>query len=321
MNRYIEESFHVPEQIIRGLEDDSYERIGGIIRNKNTKDIVYWLREGGQPEKNTEIIMIKSTSLGKATLALTDFNYLNESFKEIRKKLEVALMESDLRNMTKIESGFSLSKEAESIEDHDSSRFQMIHAMSLLEEGLNIYRNIHEQQRKNDKKIRFISYDSLRLVVLSKMGIIRSYALLGEYNIAALRIQKLKNFLLDCALWYCRRRCHGDIEWYEWIYIAPLYIPGKIMSKLKDYATVEWKVLEEIRRCRKENVSIQDTLEIFIDKMQKREIDIPVEVQELIDHLDYIDGYSMEIEAYKNRPVKFKKICDEISNKGAMELN
>ncbi len=165
--------------------------------------------------------------------------YLNENFKDIRKKSEDVLMEPDSQNMSKIESGLSLSREAESIEDYDSSRFQMIHAMSLLEEGLSIYRNINEQQRE----------------------------------------------------------------------------------KLKDYATVEWKVLEEIRRCRKENASIQDTLDLFIDKMQKREVDIPVEVQELIDHLDYIDGYSLEIEAYKKRPVIFKKICDEISNKGAMEMN
>jgi len=321
MSKYIEVSFYVPEQIVLGLENDSYERIGGIIRNKNTKEIVYWLREGVQPVKNTEKIMIKSTSLGKATLALSDFIYMDEIFKDIKKKSDDALIEPDSQNMSKIESGFSLSREAESIEDYGSSRVQMIRVMSLLEEGLNIYRNIHEQQRKIDKKTKFTSYDSLRMVVLSQMGIIRSYAHLGEYNIAELRIQKLKNFLLDCALWYCRRRCHEDIEWYDWTYIAPLYIPGRLMSKLKDYATVEWKVLEEIRRCRKENVSIQDTLELFIDKMQKREVDLPVEVQELIDHLNYIDGYSLEIEAYKKMPVTFRKICDEISSKGTMELN
>ena len=323
MCKNIEVSFYVPEEIAQGLEKNFYEITGGIIRNKHTGEIVYWLREGDQSVKNVEKIMIKLTSLGKATLALADFIYMNDNLKDIKKKLEDNGLKLDSQNMSKIESGFLLSKEAELTEDYESLRVQMIRAMSLLEEGSNICRNIYEQQRKNDKQNKFTSYDSLRMVVLSQMGIIRSYAHLGEYNIATLRIQKLRKYLLDCALWYCNRCCYWDTEWnnwiYIWIYIAPLYIPGKIMYKFKNYTTVEWKIFEEITRSRKENVLIKSTLGLYINKMQELNVDIPYEVQELIDHLNYIDGYSLEIEAYKQKPVIFKKICEEISNKGTMD--
>jgi len=325
MSKNIEVSFYVPEQIASGLEKNIYEIIGGIIRNKYTGEIVYWLREGGQSVNNVEKIMIRLTSLGKATLALNDFIYMNENFKDIKKKLEDIGPIPDSKNMSKIEYGFVLSKEAELIEDYESLRVQMIHAMGLLEEGSNIHRNIYEQQRKNDTQKKFASYDSLRMVVLCQMGIIRSYAHLGEYNIATLRIQKLRKYLLDCALWYCNKRCHWDTELRDWIYIllyiAPLYIPGKIVSKFKNYTTIEWKIFEEINRSRKENILVQDTLSLFIDKMQDLEVDIPYEVQELMNHLNYIEGYGLEIEAYQQRSVIFKKICEEISNKGTMELN
>jgi hypothetical protein len=65
MCKNIEVSFYVPEEIAQGLEKNFYEIIGGIIRNKHTGEIVYWLREGGQSVKNVEKIMIKLTSLGK----------------------------------------------------------------------------------------------------------------------------------------------------------------------------------------------------------------------------------------------------------------
>jgi len=325
MSKYIEVSFYVPEQIVRGLEKNIYEIIGGIIRNKYTGEIVYWLREGGKSVNNVEKIIIRLTSLGKATLALNDFIYMNENFNDIKKKLEDIGLIPDSQNMSKIESGFVLSKEAELIEDYESLRVQMIHAMSLLEEGSIIHRNIYEQQRKNDTQKKFTSYDSLRMIVVCQMGIIRSYAHLGEYNIAALRIQKLRKYLLDCALWYCNKRCHWDTELRDWIYIllyiAPLYIPGKIVSKFKNYTNIEWKIFEEINRSRKDNILIQDTLSLFIAKMQDLEVDIPYEVQELINHLNYIEGYGLEIEAYQQRSVVFKKICEEISNKGTMELN
>ena len=135
MGKNIEVSFYVPEEIAQGLEKNLYEIIGGIIRNKQTGEIVYWLREGGQSEKNVEKIMIKLTSLGKATLALDDFTYMNENFKDIQKKLEEIGLKTDSQNMSKIETGFLLSKEAELIEDYESLREQMIRAISLLEEG------------------------------------------------------------------------------------------------------------------------------------------------------------------------------------------
>ena len=38
-------TFDVPDYIEAGLEDGQYERIGGVIRETNTKTVVAWLRE------------------------------------------------------------------------------------------------------------------------------------------------------------------------------------------------------------------------------------------------------------------------------------
>lgn len=37
----------IPEAILKGLQDGTYERIGGVLREVASKRVVAWLRETG----------------------------------------------------------------------------------------------------------------------------------------------------------------------------------------------------------------------------------------------------------------------------------
>ena len=39
--------FDVPARVAQGLMNGSLERVGGVVRDSSTKEVVMWLRDGG----------------------------------------------------------------------------------------------------------------------------------------------------------------------------------------------------------------------------------------------------------------------------------
>ena len=52
----IEVVLEVPPAIVKGLADGTLERVGGVIREAGSKQIVAWLREGGKIASNPDIL-------------------------------------------------------------------------------------------------------------------------------------------------------------------------------------------------------------------------------------------------------------------------
>lgn len=51
----LEVVFDVPPEIVRGLATGALERVGGVIRDKGSKQVVMWLREGAQIANNSDL--------------------------------------------------------------------------------------------------------------------------------------------------------------------------------------------------------------------------------------------------------------------------
>lgn len=62
--------FEVPDDILTGLATGKYERVGGVIRHKETKQVFAWLREGGKMSRGTG----STTSLLPSLLQATGMN-------------------------------------------------------------------------------------------------------------------------------------------------------------------------------------------------------------------------------------------------------
>ena len=51
----LEVVFEVPPEIVRGLATGTLERVGGVIREQGSKQVVMWLREGAQIANNSNL--------------------------------------------------------------------------------------------------------------------------------------------------------------------------------------------------------------------------------------------------------------------------
>lgn len=93
----IDVSFIIPELVKQGLDSGVYERVGGVIRETASKNVVHWLREGKTITKGHKIIVTLSL-LGRATLAAADFAYMYANFENIKKQLEDINTKLDAQN-------------------------------------------------------------------------------------------------------------------------------------------------------------------------------------------------------------------------------
>lgn len=74
-NSTVQITLEVPQAVAAGLETGTLERIGGVIRDSNTKKVVMWLQEGSaviRNPKNTKGLMttvLRQTGMKPATIA------------------------------------------------------------------------------------------------------------------------------------------------------------------------------------------------------------------------------------------------------------
>lgn len=93
----IDVSFIIPELVKQGLDSGVYERVGGVIRETASKNVVHWLREGKTITKGHKIIVTLS-SLGRATLAAADFAYMYANFEKYKKAVRRYNTKLDAQN-------------------------------------------------------------------------------------------------------------------------------------------------------------------------------------------------------------------------------
>lgn len=65
-------TLHVPEHIAQGLSNRTYERIGGVVRERESKQVVAWLREASESVEPalSNILSLSSVSAVSSTLNL-----------------------------------------------------------------------------------------------------------------------------------------------------------------------------------------------------------------------------------------------------------
>lgn len=321
MSNLIDVPFIIPEVISKGLATGVYERVGGVIRQTRDKKIVFWLKEGGSVLTKGRSIIVTLTSLGKATLAFSDFFYMYDNFKTIKEQLNTINLKLDSQNLSKIQTGFALAKEAELMSDFNSANTQIIGSRALLEEGSNIFKNLFENIKKKDKQDSFVSFDLLKLLIVSQLGIIRTYLYQNEYQLARKRLLELKSIVLNESLHYIKRQCRDDVPWYIWAAMftvalpatAGLFIYGAVKKDKEDWLDTEGsKVLKKIAKLEKANEQEEKILERIIRITGRRQVELPTESKSLLNFRDFIDGYLLETEKLNKSKKQFRDALKEL---------
>jgi len=299
MSDLIDVTFLVPEGIMAGLAKGVYERVGGVIRKTTNKEVVLWLKEGGNITTKAQKITLTLSSLGKATLAFSDFLYMHDNFKKIKELLSNINQKLDAQNLSKIQTGFILAKEAELMSDINSANVQIINARHSLEEGSHIFKNLFENIKTKDEQYSLMSFTALKLVIVSQLGIVRTYLWNNEYLLARQRLLALKTTVLNESLNYIKRRCKTDIRWYWWVIFTlglPVTIPVTIYYIFADSDTDEGRVLKKIEELQKANENLEKIVRKVIRRTNRRKIELPEAVKVLLNFNEFIDGYLLEIE-------------------------
>lgn len=313
--------FLVPSKIKNALDSGEYERVGGIIRKVHTKEIVYFLKEEENVSNGVKIILTLS-KICKSTIAFFSYKLIHSKLDKILSSLEEIEFKIDVQNFSKIQTGFSLAKEAEEFSDENNARIQIANARQSLEEGCNIFYALFERIAKNDYSYSIKSYPYLRLTILSQLAIIRSYVWNNEYRVAHCRLLNLKSLILNSTLYYIRKVCQEDHRWYEWVGImtfgfimsATLIFPIMALMGVFDKPTDKQKIQNQISDLIKANENLENILEKTILQMQQKNLKIPNESIELKNFNNFLDGYILELEYFEQQKMPLRKILKKINS-------
>lgn len=274
----------------------------GSFETEKIKKIVFWLKEGGGKIKGGKKLIIKSTEIMKSALAFSDFLYMNENFKNIQKLLADINMKIDAQNLSKLTAGFQLLVDAKSISDIDKREYQINSARSLLYEGNEIYKKIFNEISTKDKSIdgnfKSVSYNTLRLIIITELGIIRSYFVQKEFEICKIRLLLLKQFIIKATIHYCEVVTKDDIPW--WAYLLALtiglpFLPFTIFSK-KDIEEMKKEDLSKIINNLTDRTNVlTDQYQEILTKTRELELSTPEQINALDNMICFVDGYISEV--------------------------
>lgn len=190
--------FEIPQQLQQGLVTGQFERIGGVIRDAKTKQIVSWLREGTTQQAGkftflgkgigqgllsiSTLGMIVNMSLTTATIA--NVQKIEGQINEISQHLQ---LEADNRRDVKFHTALNAFEDmlnANNIETHKSRANQaIIKFEELTEEFLQLF---YQTLEANVEKSIFY----LQQAMLAASYRARSYAEINEIEIAQQRLKK-----------------------------------------------------------------------------------------------------------------------------------
>ncbi len=227
--------FDMPVDILTGLQDGVYERVGGVIRDKKTKQVVLWLKEALQ-EGDTETVLQNSPQVLKELQAMglvgkiglgvnlmtlgvvvVGFAYLGNKLSKIEKRLENIQQDiqeikdvvgridvkmdmahaQTLRTAIEIAERGQMRKGLDSFNDYNSAR-------DKFKEMKNQFEGLLEILFRNELVIKcfdlFFSY--LERYVIALTGEIRCSLLLNEGAVARKDIDRAIFKLDHIAKWF-----------------------------------------------------------------------------------------------------------------------
>jgi len=162
-----------PAHILAGLSNGSLERIGGVVRDVDTKQVVMWLRDTGATPANTLLGMTTAASLLHVGVAVVGFAIVIDKLNQIEKTLQS--MQAQLKTIAhKIDSSFyanfraavNLAQNAFSMQRSDNRQVSAMAAINRFLEAQHIYTDLVDQQMPYKSAVIAVYLQTLYLAYL-----------------------------------------------------------------------------------------------------------------------------------------------------------
>ena len=255
--------FDLPAVLANGLQSGALERVGGVIRDSNSKQVVAWLREGGsevskalvQPPLagikalTTANSLLSAANLGVSVagfaVVLQQLNRISEQIKAVEAKVDRTNHKLDDGWLAKLKAGINACQNAVELQN-PSLRIQMAgDAINLLHEARH-YFNQQAIRRSGEAEAASADYVGLAFVALAAE--VQAHLQLDEGEKAARTLRQglddlrpaltqLMNTVLEYSCHFMRPEFSGEVDldlllWLHNGFRRMQHAPGEPTMKL-----------------------------------------------------------------------------------------
>lgn len=190
-------TFYIPKSIEQGLSNGTYERIGGVIRDANSKKVVTWLREGSQVVKVLEsvipnvgavssILNLAITTIGFAVV-LKRLGGIEQQLQLAQETLQTIGYKIDLSFYGNFRSALDLAINSFTMGNSENRKMSALQAINRFLEAEHHYTRLADMEIGNGS---LVADEYLSTLCLAYVTEVRCYLELEEIGTARRRLQE-----------------------------------------------------------------------------------------------------------------------------------
>lgn len=195
----VDATFYVPEDIAQGLSNGIYERVGGVVREIGSKQIVTWLREGFEASNSLQNILAPSTlsavsstlNLAVSTMGfsivLKRLGVIEQQLEQAQEVLRTIDYKIDLSFYANFRAALDLAFNAFTMTNSETRKMSAMQAINRFLEAEHHYTKLTDIEIGNGSQV---ADEYLSTLCLAYVTEVRCYLELEELDTARRRLQE-----------------------------------------------------------------------------------------------------------------------------------
>lgn len=187
-------SFHVPEYIAQGLSNGTYERVGGVIREADSKQVVAWLREAGklgesvlpQVSAVSSVLNLAVSTMG-FIVVLKRLGVIEQRLEQAQEILQTIDYKIDLSFYANFRAALDLAINAFTMTNSETRKMSAMQAINRFLEAEHHYTKLTDIEIGNGSQV---ADEYLSTLCLAYVTEVRCYLELEEIDTAHRRLQE-----------------------------------------------------------------------------------------------------------------------------------
>ena len=217
----------VPARIVQGLANGTLERVGGVVRDASSKEVVMWLRDGTEASKVLSQPPLPNLPLGQAAqlanpllgglnlgvsvagfaVVITQLNQISDQIRKMEAKIDRVSMKLDDQILAKLKAGITACMNAADLINPDLRQLQASQAITTLHEARQYF---NQQVIRSASEAEAASVEYIAMAFTALMAEAQTYIQIEEtqllktvlsYRAAYLRPDFLLSIDLDFITW------------------------------------------------------------------------------------------------------------------------
>ena len=190
-------SFHIPEYIAQGISNGTYERVGGVICEADSKRVVAWLRETGEASKILESVLSQVSAVSSIlNLAVSTMGFIivlkrlgviEQRLEQAQEVLQTIDYKIDLSFYANFRAALDLAINAFTMTNSETRKMSAMQAINRFLEAEHHYTKLTDIEIGNGSQV---ADEYLSTLCLAYVTEVRCYLELEEIDTARRRLQE-----------------------------------------------------------------------------------------------------------------------------------